>query len=78
MPQHNNANWRSIESSIDIKDYFDNKISMRRSIDKKLHYDHIKSSTMASQPGAHQMYAAKPRQSNIIEKKIVAQSQKMR
>lgn len=40
---HDAANWRSIESSGDIKDYFENKISMRRSIDKKLHYDHNRS-----------------------------------
>lgn len=40
------VNWRSIENSnVDVKDYFENKISMRRSIDKKLHYDHIRNQT---------------------------------
>ena len=42
MRQQKEQYWRSIESSVDVKDYFDNKISMRRSIDKKLHYDYIK------------------------------------
>lgn len=36
-------NCRSIENSnVDVKDYFENKIAIRRSIDKKLHYDHIR------------------------------------
>lgn len=44
-------NMKSIESGAgaEIKDYFDNKISMRRSIDKKLHYDHIKNPAPVAQ-----------------------------
>lgn len=29
----------SIDNSDNVKDYFDNKISLRRSIEKKLHYE---------------------------------------
>lgn len=30
---------RSLDNDDTVKDYFDNKISLRRSIEKKLHYD---------------------------------------
>lgn len=30
---------RSVEHEGDVKDYFENKISLRRSIEQKLHYD---------------------------------------
>ena len=43
---HGNAkrehNARSIESNGEVKDYFDNKISMRRSIEQKLRYEYSK------------------------------------
>lgn len=35
-------NARSIESNGEVKDYFDNKISMRRSIEQKLRYEYSK------------------------------------
>lgn len=35
-------NSQSIYNQVDIKDYFTTKISMRRSIDKKLHYEHAR------------------------------------
>jgi len=30
---------RSIEHKVKVKDYFDNKTDLRRSIEKKLHYE---------------------------------------
>jgi hypothetical protein len=64
-------NWRSIDSTVDVKDYFDNKISMRRSIEKKMHYDHMK-----NQPSTSQVLAVYTKKKQAD--KIQGQSLKMR
>jgi len=60
------ASWRHIESNtIEVKDYFENKLSLRRSIDKKLHYDHIRNQV-------HYPYNIQIRKhQKILEKKIL-------